>query len=258
MARFPLRSSLLVLLLASVTTAAQVADSGKEAKPFYVRIDGFRFLRELTKVVPVKVEVEDKELASVRKIAPDDPDSYILVSGKKVGSTVVKVTDKDGKVHRFPIIVRREKLLPLDVPIPLKLLSGKPLERSETGDEKIVRLKPWKGDSAAVEVTGVKQGETTAKLVGKDEKPETVHLFVKKCDLFVTVGESITHQMKTKKPIQNILVVDEGIIDIRETSRKDPSSVRLIGVSPGAVQLEFKDIDGTVENYVVGVEPKAR
>jgi pilus assembly protein CpaC len=72
--------------------------------------------------------------------------------------------------------------------------------------------------------------------------------------LIVTVNGVVRLQMTSKKAIRAIFAPKEGIVQIRESDRKDPTTVLIVGVLPGITRLELEDTDGNKETREVHVQ----
>jgi hypothetical protein len=248
------RCSLVALFtVAAAALAAPLQETKSASKPVFLAVKGTKYLKDITKLVPHTVEVDNQEIVAVAP--PDDEEVEFTLTGRKVGSTRLTIINKAGEKEQIELVVRTGRWLPLDTVLPLKLSSEQPLHLFAAENEKIVRLQAVKGDPTAVEVVGLAEGETSVKLTGRDGSVETVQFFVTHCAHVVTVGETIALHMKNN---QQFCRVKNGRPEVGELGKwKNHREVAFTGLAPGIAIVKFSGPAAEVEETIlVGVQPK--
>jgi pilus assembly protein CpaC len=104
--------------------------------------------------------------------------------------------------------------------------------------------KPWVllGGLVALLLVGLSITPARAQLCSPESRP-----------LLVLLNGTTRLQMSSRKPIKTVVNPKEGILTIR-TIERDPTTVLLVGTSPGVTRVELEDADGNRETREVLVQ----
>lgn len=178
----------------------------------------------------------------------------VSIGARKIGKTVVTLTDEKDKSERIEVEVRRELALPIGISSTLPSPTAKPITKVTVDDAKIIKAtRQDKGESVQIESLAV--GETTLRLTDTDGKTEPVVVLVRKPTLMLTEGEQKKIQLMKKQRLEVIANDNHRVLKVRPTER---TTVEIEAVGPGISNLVLIGPDKTEERFEVGVKPKVK
>lgn len=202
-----------------------------------------------------------------------DP-SRLIVRAVGVGDTAMTLEDVDGKKEKYELVVRRGMVVPLGVSMRVEAASKKAIDKADSSDVKVARVRAVPGEPKAVEVEPVMPGGCFITLIDKEGKKEEIRIAVTKVQLLLEVGETQKLQISTKAGLKMVCLESDGIVElILQTPKenvvelkgdarcvliKTPKEdfIEVKGVAPGAVQVFLTDKNDKAEVFEVGVKTK--
>jgi hypothetical protein len=178
----------------------------------------------------------------------------VSIGARKIGKTVVTLTDENDKSERIEVEVRRELSLPIGISYSLLTPTAKPIAKITVDDAKIIKAsKDAKGELVLIESLAV--GETPLRVTDSAGKSESVVVQVRKPTLLLTEGEKKKIQMTKKQAVEVIANDNDRLLKVQPT---DTTTVEIEAIGPGISNLVLIAQDKTEERFEVGVKPKGK